>query len=59
VTGTPIHHAARWTRIAGEASMFNVQRVGSDREPLGMNAPGAEANYQFVLNVLHWLTGKL
>ena len=43
----------------GEAAMFSAQRVGAERKPLGMNAPGAEANFQFVLNVLHWLTRKL
>lgn len=43
----------------GEAAMFSAQRVGSDRRPLGMNAPGAEANFQLVLNVMHWLSRKL
>jgi hypothetical protein len=43
----------------GEAAMFSAQRVGPDRKPMGMNAPGAEANFQFVLNVMHWLTRKL
>jgi hypothetical protein len=42
----------------GEAAMFTAQRTGPNRIPVGMNAPGAEANFQFVLNVLHWLTGK-
>jgi hypothetical protein len=42
----------------GEAAMFTAQLGGPDRRPMGMNAPGAEANFQFVLNVLHWLTGK-
>jgi len=41
----------------GEAAMFSAQRTGS--EPLGMNAPMAEQNYQFVLNVMHWLSGIL
>jgi hypothetical protein len=46
-------------RIAafGEAAMFSAQiRDGS---PMGMNAPGAEQNFQFVLNVMHWLSGLL
>lgn len=44
-------------RIAffGEAAMFSAQLAGPERRPMGMNAPGAEQNPQFVLNVLHWL----
>ena len=40
----------------GEAAMFAAQRVGPDRERIGMNTPGAEGNVQFALNVVHWLT---
>jgi hypothetical protein len=43
----------------GEAAMFSAQRVRPDGRPIGMNAPGAESNFQFVLNVMHWLTRKL
>ena len=43
----------------GEAAMFSAQVSGPNRNPMGMNAPSAEQNYQFVLNVLHWLTGLL
>ena len=43
----------------GEAAMFTAQLAGSAQQPMGMNAPGAERNYQFVLNVMHWLTGRL
>lgn len=43
----------------GEAAMFSAQLAGPDKLPMGMNAPGAERNFQFTLNVLHWLTGKL
>ncbi len=41
----------------GEAAMFTAQLAGGDRRPVGMNAPGAEQNAQFVLNVMHWLAG--
>lgn len=41
----------------GEAAMFTAQL--SDGKPMGMNAPMAEQNFQFVLNVLHWLSGIL
>jgi hypothetical protein len=41
----------------GEAAMFTAQIT--DGEPSGMNAPMAEQNFQFVLNVMHWLSGIL
>jgi hypothetical protein len=41
----------------GEAAMFSAQVTGAERRPMGMNAPGAEQNFQFVLNILHWLSG--
>lgn len=43
----------------GEAAMFSAQVAGPNRQPMGMNAPMAEQNAQFVLNVLHWLTRAL
>jgi len=39
----------------GEAAMFSAQRAGPQAMPVGMNAPDAEQNAQFALNVLHWL----
>jgi hypothetical protein len=41
----------------GEAAMFTAQLAGAERRPMGMNAPGAEQNFQFTLNLLHWLAG--
>lgn len=41
----------------GEAAMFSAQVSGN--EPMGMNVPMAEQNFQFVLNVMHWLSGLL
>ncbi|HET9905080.1 MAG TPA: hypothetical protein VFQ23_00520 [Anaerolineales bacterium] len=41
----------------GEAAMFTAQLT--DNQPSGMNAPMAEQNFQFVLNVMHWLSGIL
>jgi len=41
----------------GEAAMFTAQLTGNER--MGMNAPLAEQNFQFVLNVMHWLSGIL
>lgn len=45
--------------VFGEAAMFSAQRAGPDRLPMGMNDPAAPQNPQFVLNVLHWLSGLL
>lgn len=43
----------------GEAAMFSAQLAGPNKQPMGMNAPGAEANFRFTLNLLHWLTRTL
>lgn len=68
---TPIRPVGGWLqgatrrvgrgRVAffGEAAMFSAQIAGAERRPMGMNAPMAEQNPQFVLNVLHWLTGVI
>ncbi|MDZ7631990.1 MAG: DUF4350 domain-containing protein [Gemmatimonadaceae bacterium] len=68
---TPVRRVGGWwqggTRAAGrgrvalfgEAAMFSAQIAGAERRPMGMNAPLAEQNAQFTLNVLHWLTGVI
>ncbi|MEN8215021.1 MAG: DUF4350 domain-containing protein, partial [Pseudomonadota bacterium] len=46
----------------GEASMFSAQLSATPPEPSweqGMNNPAAPQNFQFALNVLHWLSGLL
>ena len=43
----------------GEAAMFTAQSTGAERRPIGMNSPDAEQNAQFVLNLLHWLSGPI
>jgi hypothetical protein len=43
----------------GEAAMFSAQVSGQERRPMGMNMPTASENPQFLLNVVHWLTGLL
>ena len=45
--------------VFGEAAMFSTQVDGPKREPFGMNTPTAKQNPQFVLNLLHWLSGLL
>jgi hypothetical protein len=45
---------------AGEAAMFSAQRAGpGGTNTMGFNNPSAPQNAQFVLNVLHWLSGLL
>lgn len=45
--------------VFGEAAMFSAQLSGPDKNPMGMNAAIAKQNPQFLLNVMHWLTGLL
>jgi len=47
--------------VFGEAAMFSAQEYTRDGElrQMGMNAPGAEGNVQFALNLMHWLAGLL
>jgi hypothetical protein len=42
--------------IFGEAAMFSAQLAGPQKLPMGMNAPVAKQNPQFLLNVMHWLS---
>jgi len=43
----------------GDPALFTAQIAGSDRRLVGMNARGSEQNFQFVLNVMHWLSGMI
>lgn len=43
----------------GDPALFTAQIVGPDRRLRGMSAPGAEQNFRFVLNVMHWLSGVI
>ncbi|MDQ3805657.1 MAG: DUF4350 domain-containing protein [Acidobacteriota bacterium] len=45
--------------LFGEAAMFTAQLAGPNRSRVGMNAPQAPQNAQFLLNVMHWLSKKL
>jgi len=47
------------TAFFGEAAMFTAQLIEPGGEPMGMNAPQAEQNFQFILNLMHWLSGTL
>ena len=54
--GAAVQFGAGRVMIAGEAALFSAQVTGPARRPMGMNAPGAEQNPQFLLNIMHWLT---
>lgn len=43
--------------IFGEAAMFTAQLQGNKK--VGMNQKSAFQNIQFLLNIIHWLDGKL
>ena len=43
----------------GDPALFTAQIVGPKRRFVGMSAPGAGQNFQFVLNVMHWLSGVI
>ena len=47
--------------VFGEAAMFSAQEwvTKDERVLMGMNRPDAEQNPQFLLNVMHWLSGLL
>jgi hypothetical protein len=44
--------------VQGEAAMLSAQISGADKRPMGMNVPDND-DRQYVLNVLHWLSGLL
>ncbi|MCA1627768.1 MAG: DUF4350 domain-containing protein [Acidobacteria bacterium] len=44
--------------IQGEAAMLSAQIAGVNKGQMGMNVPGND-NKQYVLNVMHWLSGLL
>jgi hypothetical protein len=59
--GAALPHGKGRVAVFGEAAMFSAQETERDGKIIkfGMNAPGAEQNAQFVLNVMHWLTRVL
>lgn len=57
--GAVIRYNKGRVAVFGEAAMFSAQVSGPRRSPTGMNSPSAPQNGQFLLNVLHWLSGLL
>lgn len=45
--------------MSGEAAMFTAQLVGPDQIRAGMNSDFSEENYKFLLNIIHWLDGRI
>jgi hypothetical protein len=61
IQGGVLRHGAGKVAVFGEAAMFTAQISISDGvvSPMGLNDPSAAANAQFLLNVMHWLTGLI
>jgi hypothetical protein len=57
--GAVMHFGNGRVAVFGEAAMFSAQVAGPNRYPMGMNDPAAPQNAQFLLNVLHWMSGLL
>jgi hypothetical protein len=45
--------------VWGEAGMFTAQLAGPEKLKFGMSREIAKENYQLLLNIIHWLDGKL
>ena len=57
--GAVLQHGRGRVAVFGEAAMFSAQLGGPQQKPMGMNHPDARQNGQFLLNVVHWLSGLL
>ena len=45
--------------VFGEAAMFTAQLAGPQKIKAGMNNEVAPENYKLLLNIIHWLDGRL
>lgn len=45
--------------VFGEAAMFTAQLAGPKKAKVGMNSDNASENYRLLLNIIHWLDGRL
>ncbi len=57
--GALVRYGKGRVAVFGEAAMFSAQVAGPKRLPMGMNDPSAPQNAQFLLNVMHWLSGLI
>ena len=56
--GATLQHGSGRVAVFGEAAMFTAQ-ISKKKKPMGMNHPAAKYNAQFLLNIMHWLSGQL
>lgn len=56
--GATLKHGSGRVAVFGEAAMFTAQ-ISKKKQPMGMNHPTAKNNAQFLLNIMHWLSGQL
>ncbi|MGB5659879.1 MAG: DUF4350 domain-containing protein [Thermoanaerobaculia bacterium] len=59
--GAVLHFGKGRVAVFGEAAMFSAQEwlTKDERVLRGMNRPDATQNPQFLLNVMHWLSGLI
>jgi hypothetical protein len=57
--GAAVQYGKGRVAVFGEAAMFSAQLSAKEHAPMGTNDPKAPQNAQFLLNVLHWLSGLL
>lgn len=55
--GASLNYGKGRVVVFGEAAMFSAQ-VQRDSVRMGMNAPDARQNPQFLLNIIHWLDAR-
>ena len=56
--GATLRYGSGRVAVFGEAAMFTAQ-LSKKKQLMGMNHPDAKQNAQFLLNVMHWLSGQL
>jgi hypothetical protein len=59
VNGAMLQYGKGRVVVFGEAAMFTAQLAGPNQNPMGMNQRSAKQNPQLLLNIIHWLDGKL
>ena len=57
--GAYMHYGKGRIVVFGEAAMFSAQLAGPDKIKAGMNHEIAKENYQLLLNIIHWMDGKI
>ena len=57
--GAYMHYEKGRIVVFGEAAMFSAQLAGPDKIKAGMNHEIAKENYHLLLNIIHWLDGKI